>query len=244
MDYKHIYYPESRFGGFTDIDGTIVFYSRVNALLDETCIVLDFGCGRGTYYKDPIHFRRNLRILRGKVKKVIGLDIDEQASTNPYIDEFMTLKSTKWDIADETVDMCVADNVIEHLREPEIFFSECARVLKTGGHLCIRAPNAFSYIAIASRIVPNRLHAKILSRIQAGREECDVFPTYYRCNTIGKLDQMMGKYGFSSVVYGYEAEPSYLGFSRAAYFLGYLHQKVSPSRLHAAIFAFGRRTRQ
>jgi len=28
---KH--YPESRFGGFSDIDGTVTFYSRVNALL-------------------------------------------------------------------------------------------------------------------------------------------------------------------------------------------------------------------
>jgi len=27
------FYPESRFGGFTQIDGTVAFYSRVQALV-------------------------------------------------------------------------------------------------------------------------------------------------------------------------------------------------------------------
>jgi len=41
MRYEEIYYPEFRFGGFTDIDGTIIFYSRVNSLLDSSFTVLD-----------------------------------------------------------------------------------------------------------------------------------------------------------------------------------------------------------
>ena len=37
------FYPESRFGGFTDIDGTVAFYSRVNALVKPLYVVVDFG---------------------------------------------------------------------------------------------------------------------------------------------------------------------------------------------------------
>ena len=42
------------------------------------------------------------------------------------------------------------------------------------------------------------------------------------------------------MVYGYDAEPSYLAFSRVAYFLGVLWQRLAPGFLRSAIFAFAR----
>lgn len=50
----------------------------------------------------------------------------------------------------------------------------------------------------------------------------------------------MKKNGLDCVVYGYEAEPSYLAFSTIAYFFGVLHQKFAPRFLKPAIFAFGK----
>jgi hypothetical protein len=50
----------------------------------------------------------------------------------------------------------------------------------------------------------------------------------------------MIKNGFECVVYGYEAEPSYLSFSKIAYSLGVLHQKFAPQFMKPCIFAFGR----
>ena len=49
MGFREDFYPESRFGGFTDIDGTILFFTRVKALLDASSVVLDLGCRRGAY---------------------------------------------------------------------------------------------------------------------------------------------------------------------------------------------------
>jgi hypothetical protein len=46
--------PESRFSGFTDIDGTVAFYLRVNALATSKDVVLDLDCGQGTYANDPV----------------------------------------------------------------------------------------------------------------------------------------------------------------------------------------------
>jgi hypothetical protein len=54
MSFMKNFYPEIRFGGFSEIDGTIPFYIRVNALLDPLSVVLDIGCGRGTYGEDHI----------------------------------------------------------------------------------------------------------------------------------------------------------------------------------------------
>jgi len=100
---------------------------------------------------------------------------------------------------------------------------------------------ARSYLGVASRLVPNRLHRKVLSRVQRGRKEEDVFPTLYRCNTPGALRRLLNDTGFDSVVYGYDAEPSYLQFSTAAYALGVVHQKFAPGFLKISIFAFAQK---
>lgn len=239
MTFKEIFYPESRFGGFSDIDGTIAFFQRINSLIDETSTVLDVGCGAGSYGNDPLPWRKNLRILRGKAGRVIGIDVDENARNNPFLDEFRLIKDDAWPVESDSIDLLVCDNVLEHIKEPELFFAQIQRVLKNGGILCVRTPNRWNYIAIAATLIPNKAHAKVLSVVQDGRKEEDVFPTFYRCNTVGKLKKIMKKNGFSSVVYGYEAEPGYLSFSLIAYFLGVLHQRLAPGFFKAAIFAFG-----
>ena len=246
MDYKEIFYPESRFGDFTDVDGTIAFYLRVNALLTPSSVALNVGCGRGTHAQDSTPLHRELRMLKGKCARVIGLDVDEAAYQNPFLDEFHLIEgkvSERWPVADSSIDVCVCDFVVEHLTNPRAFFAECRRILKRGGVLCIRTPNALNYIALASRAVPNRLHAKVLGRVQENREAQDVFPTFYRCNTQSILHRTLARHGFESAVYGYEAEPTYLSFSRVAYAIGVAHQKLAPGALKATLFAFARKIR-
>jgi len=158
MSYKGLFYPESRFGGFSDIDGTIAFYMRVNALLKPSDTVLDVGCGRGAYQDDPIAIRRNLRILKGKVKKVIGIDVDAAAQSNPFLDEFRFIGDDEWPIEADSVDLILSDYVLEHIVDVDRFFFEARRVLKNGGYLCIRTSNRWSYIGLFSRLIPNQYH--------------------------------------------------------------------------------------
>jgi SAM-dependent methyltransferase len=242
MSFKNDFYPESKFGGFSNIDGTIAFYSRVNALLDSCTIVLDVGCGKGIYSDDPVILRRNLRNLKGKAKEVIGIDVDPAAKNNPCIDKFFLLESGLWPVDDESIDLVVCDNVLEHIEHPDPFFKEVSRVTRRGGILCIRTPNSLNYIALISRLIPNKYHSQITSVVQDSRKEEDVFPAFYRCNSINKIRSLLSKNGFSDhVVYGYEAEPSYLSFSRFAYWLGVLHQKLAPNIFKATVVAFGKK---
>lgn len=235
------FYPESRFGGFTQIDGTVAFYSRVQALAGPDTVVIDFGCGRGAYASDPVAYRRELRVFKGKVRRVIGLDASPAGEENPYLDEFHRLDGARWPLADCSADLCISDNVLEHLPEPRAFFSEAYRTLRPGGIVCIRTPNRWSYIALLSRLVPNRRHAEMLAKAKPGLKEQDVFPTLYHCNTVAALRRAMASSGFDAVVYGYEAEPSYLSFSCVAYALGVAHQRMAPGFLKPSIFAFGRK---
>lgn len=234
------FYPESTFGGFTDVDGTLAFYARINSLITPTSVVVDCGCGRGHHAEDPIRFRRELRCLKTKVSSVIGLDVDAAAAANPTVDEFRQIApGSPWPLDDNSVSLVISDCVLEHLPDPGSFFAEAKRVLKRGGYLCVRTPNAFGYVGLISRIVPNRYHATAISKIESNRKEEDVFPTLYRCNTVSALRRQLRQHGFRSVVYGYDAEPSYLNFSGLLYGCGVLYAKFAPGVLKNAIFAFG-----
>ncbi|MFH1645520.1 MAG: methyltransferase domain-containing protein [Candidatus Omnitrophota bacterium] len=237
--FKNVFYPESEFGDFTDIDGTIAFFARVNSILKPSFTVLDVGCGRGSYKDDTVGVRRNLRVLKGKARQVIGIDVDEDARCNPFLDKFDLIKDNVWPVDDNSIDLIVCDNVLEHIEFPDNFFSEAGRVIRDGGYFCIRTPNLLNYIALFSKLIPKKFHSKTMKIIKDTRKELDLFPTHYRCNTVAKIKSMMKKYGFKGVVYGYEAEPSYLSFSKFAYGIGVLHQRLAPKIFKPSIFAFG-----
>jgi len=242
MNNKEIFYPESKFGGFTNVDGTVAFFNRVNSLLDASFVVLDVGCGRGAYGTSSVPFSKKLRVLKGKVSRVIGVDVDESAQDNPFLDEFHLIQNNiPWPVENESVDLIVCDFVLEHIADPDLFFLEIYRVLKPGGYLCIRTSNRWSYFALFSALIPVKYHSKVLSVVQEGRMAKDVFPTLYKCNSVWKIRTIMKKYDFDHVVYGYEAEPAYLAFSRIAYFFGVLHQRFAPGIIKPAIFAFGKK---
>lgn len=240
MNSKETFYPETIFGGFTDIDGTVAFFNRVNSLLEPSFVVLDVGCGRGGRTEDPVIFRKNLTVIKGKVAKVIGIDIDKSSQDNPFVDEFRHIQDDSWPVESDSINIIVCDYVLEHISNPNKFFLEIRRVLKNNGYLCIRTPNRWSYVSIVARLIPNKFHSRVTSLVQDDRKKEDVFPTVYNCNSIRKLKRIMKKNGFNYAVYGYEAEPSYLSFSKIAFFLGVMYQKFAPGFAKTTILAFGK----
>ena len=189
------HYPESRFGGFSRVDGTVLFFARVNALLKDDATVVDIGCGKGRHVNAKSTFKSELRVLKGKCARVIGIDVDESAAGNPVVDEFRLIEDSRWPLKDDSVDFCIAHYVLEHVQFPIDFFAECKRILKPGGIMCIRTPNAWGYPALAARLVPNKWHLKVLRRLSDGQRE-DAYPTYFRCNTTRKIRLQLCRYDF------------------------------------------------
>ena len=235
------WYPERSFGGFTHVDGTVAFYSRINAVVDPTSIVLDIGCGRGAASEDPVPWRRELQILRGRCARVIGADVDPASADNPAIDEFHLIEHGIIPLPDESVDVAYADFVVEHVTDVDVFFAECARVLKRGGSLFIRTPNVWSYMGVVSRLVPDRFHARVLARLQPTRRSEDVFPTVYRCNTRGTLRRALERQHLLCVVQTHEPEPAYLSFSRFFYALGVMYERYAPRAIRRTLLAYARK---
>lgn len=234
-------FPEFRFGGFSRRDGTVAFYTRVRALTHPDAVVLDVGCGRGEYADDPVAVRRELRILRGRCATVIGLDPDPAAAQNPFLDQFQLLQGSRWPTADASIDLCLADWVLEHVEHPDAFLSECVRVLKPGGIFAARTTNACSPLGLAARLLPQAAHADWLRRLGSGRRPQDVFPTFHRCNRRGLLRRQLRRYQFESVVQFHEAEPAYLRRNAALYWLEFCFLRCSPASWGYTLLVFARR---
>jgi SAM-dependent methyltransferase len=242
-DYTSIYYPEIAYGGYTHLDSSVSFFLRVRSLLRNESTLLDVGCGRGTIKaEDPVSIRRQLFNFRGACARVIGIDPDPIGQTNVLIEEFRQLTDLlHWPVESESIDVAMADFVMEHVEDVDGFLSEAHRVLKPGGVLCLRTPNVLSYFGLISTLIPNRLHARVASKTQSDRTEIDVFPTRYRCNTRGKLRRALRRHGFDPCILSFEAEPSYFAFSRVLYYLAVLHQRLAPRMFRVGLQAFARK---
>lgn len=240
-------YPENHFGGFSRHDGTLQFCNRVQALLLQVGagVVFDVGCGRGCRVDDPSSYRRAMQDLRGPGRTVIGVDLDPNAASNPYIDEFRLLELNRpWPAEDESVALIYCDYVLEHVEKPGAFFDEVARVLRPGGIACFRTPNRRGYIALASRLVPYRRHFGVLAsanRYGVRNQARDVFPTMYRCNTPGKIRAALRERGLDAAVWTVEAEPSYFDFSALAYRIAAFVHEWTPGPFRNGVLAFARK---
>lgn len=236
-------YPEQTFGGYSRVDGTVAFFGRANALLTPQAHVLDIGCGRGSYRENvKAPWRNSLRNFKGRSAKVLGIDVDPNASSNPDLDEFRLIEQLdRWPVEDSSIDLAISDYVLEHVEHPQSFFSECGRVLKPGGHICMRTPNRFGYVALLSSMIPNRFHASVTAKVQDGRKEKDVFPTFYRCNSKRSLSRLLDEAGFDAAIVRHEGEPSYLSFSGLAYRIGAVVHRLLPPPLTSTLLIFGKK---
>jgi len=236
------FYPEVGAGGFSHVDGTVEFYSRVNALLEPHFTVLDLGAGRGEQlYRDPTSYRTKLTLIKGKVAKLIGVDVDEAVLGNPFLDEAKVIRiGEPYPFADDTFDLIFCDWVLEHVDNPAEFASEIARVLKPGGWLCARTPNRWGMIGLFSSLIPNDAHAGLLAKLQDGRESRDVFPTRYRLNSLARLKRAFPDERWENYSYFSNPEPPYIQRSRLAMRSVFLAWRLAPRHFHTIFNVFMR----
>jgi ubiquinone/menaquinone biosynthesis C-methylase UbiE len=101
--------------------------------------VLDIACGEG-YGAAALH--------KAGAASVIGVDISESVCSHARTKYGLDARQGAAEhipLPDQSVDVIVSFETIEHVRDPHRFLDECARVLAPGGRLVISTPNKGIY---------------------------------------------------------------------------------------------------
>lgn len=226
-----------RIGGFSENDGTLDFYLRINSLINEESVVLDLGAGRASWFEDDrCSTRRNVRRLQGKVKHLIAADIDDAVLDNRSSDSQIIIKNGVLGLERESVDLIVADFVLEHVDNPTAFFQQVDSCLKPGGWFCARTPHKYSYVAMVASLVKNSSHSRVLTRVQPERQEKDIFPTHYKLNRLRDIHNTFLTWESASFIY--RPEPAYYFGNKMVFELQAFIHRLMPAFMSGNLFVF------
>ena len=122
------------------------------------CDVLDIACGEGY----------GSSLLAGRARSVTGVDIDEAVirraagvHIGPNV-QFVVGRCTEIPLEDNSFDVVVSFETIEHISEHEAFVNEIRRVLRPGGVVIMSTPDPQTYLEGAT--AENPFHVREMDR--------------------------------------------------------------------------------
>ena len=168
---------------------------------DSNALLLDCGCGDGS-------FTREVANVIG-AKDIYGIDI---MRSNVLKANDRGIKAVLGDLDDyilfddDSFDVIMANQVIEHLKHTDKFIKEIYRVLKRGGYVVVSTPNLASFhnslyllwgrqpywVDVSNEVKVNTWHP-LKSRTVAIDNG---MPSHNRAFTLGALQELMEYYGF------------------------------------------------
>ena len=235
--------PETAAGGYARDDEAIRFYTRVRALLRPDMTVLDLGAGRGSRFDRPNGFHARFCNLHGRVRRLVGADVDPVVLRHPALDErHVILPGAPLPFGDASFDMVVCEYVVEHVEDPDLFAREIGRILRPGGWLCALTPNRAGYVGLGNALVPERLKGALLARLWPERQATDAFATFYRLNSRRAFRRAFPAPRWSHHGYTDEATPKYHADRTVPFALVALWQRLAPPAMQTNLVALVRKS--
>jgi ubiquinone/menaquinone biosynthesis C-methylase UbiE len=126
---------------------------------------------------------------------------------------------------DNKFDLIYANNVLEHIENPDSFLKEVGRVVKHGGIFIAKTPNKNHYMPLLASLLPEKLHTWYHKL--KGRPSEDTFPAFYRLNSRKSVKKYVESAGFEIVeINMIEGRPEYLRFNTISYFFGIAYERL------------------
>ena len=173
-----------------------LYEDKLLTLTNETSCWIDLGCGRKLL--PDWRYDSECKLV-ARCKSIVGIDLDESS-----IGKHRSIKNVKLGnilnipFEGEQFDIATCNMVLEHVEDPGKFFHEVFRVLRPGGIFVFHTPNLNSYTTAAARLIPEKLKS-FIARLLQGRDDCDLFRTFYKCNTSQDIKKYSSEAGFELI---------------------------------------------
>lgn len=157
---------------------------------------LDLGCGRSIL---PIWRKEEERRLVAICREIVGIDYDlDSIKSNQSISLKVKGNIAQLPFKNDSFDLITANMVVEHLGSPDEQFQEISRIMKPKGLFLFHTPHVVGYGVLMARLVPKWLKNRLIYVLE-GRDERDVFETYYRANSEKRIHKLASTCGFEVV---------------------------------------------
>jgi SAM-dependent methyltransferase len=191
-------------------------------LVGPQTMLLDAGCGKKGIME--LYEKKNLL--------TVGIDLSLSAmKENRSMDVFAVSNLKDIPFRNGVFDIIISAWVLEHLSDPMAAFREFYRILKDRGNLILVTNSIYNPMMFLSLILPQDLRDSIKKRIFPPEFDEDTFPTYYRCNSIRKMDNDLKKVGFSKLIVNYCGDPSIFLTFKPLFPLVLLYERITDLRL-------------
>ncbi len=191
------YYPDFKDVGY-------YFKNYLKVYLKPGVKLLDIGCGRQAFGED--YYK--------KAALKVGLDTDQKAlAENKLMDEKIWADIENVSLKIGKFDVIIAQWVLEHISNPEKALKNINQLCQKNGYFIFMTPNLLSPLIFLSKIFPITLK-KYLRKILLGIKEEDTHPTYYRLNTLSKIDRLLSQNSFQKIEVQKIGVQIYFSFNR------------------------------
>jgi ubiquinone/menaquinone biosynthesis C-methylase UbiE len=193
---------------------------------------LDVGCGWRLLGRHLEPIEDDLVATAGVT---VGCDLSfDGLAKHRNISKLVLASANDLPFRESAFNLVTCNMVVEHLEDPAKTFRELARVLSPGGELIIHTPNLLNYAVFLNHTVMRVLPRKFVLRfIQLGenRKTEDIFPTFYRANTVRRLAQVGAEFDLSPTSHRLLSPPQpFFTFFCPLAFLQMLFMRLTMSR--------------
>jgi len=176
------------------VDAHRFYADVVRGAIKPGAVWLEVGCGHDIFV--PWAGVGSGADLVDKCKLVVGIDYDHASlKKNEIIDNLVVGDLLNLPCQKETFDHVTANMVMEHVADPVQALKSIDRLLKPGGVFIFHTPNYWHYWTFLPSLIPQKIKNKLIEFVEE-RAEDDVFPTFYRINTVSSVEEVARNVGF------------------------------------------------
>jgi len=205
--------------------------ARYQAVLDglvvRDTVWLDLGCGKRICSDEDLN-----QGLPRRARFVVGVDLDPGLGQHSSIGNLLRCDASALPFRDGAFTLVTSSFVLEHLERPNEVFKEIARVCRPGARFVVCTPNLFNYGMLVAAMTPYRFHlwfkkvSYYLARGEWTEHDEDMFPTFYRANSVGRLRQLVQQAAFRVERLERVAMAHSFGFVKPLYIASLLFERL------------------